>query len=124
MPLEQIIAVIIIVLITVFLWGIFKKLFKLMLYAGIIIILLMAANAYFIYQDFMDLREKFGSLSKEVLLVDGSEVVTGIILKGDDFEVLGNEQLNETSYELKNKNYGSTTRPTASARQRPDRIPA
>jgi len=105
MPFEQIITIIIIALIAVFVWGIFKKLFKLMFYAGIIILLLMAANAYFIYRDFMDLRENFGLSSKEVLLVDGSEVVTGIILKGDDFEALSSQQLNEFSFELKNKNY-------------------
>ncbi|MBI2522989.1 hypothetical protein HYW19_01230 [Candidatus Woesearchaeota archaeon] len=105
MPIENIITIIIVVLIIVFLWGIFKKLFKLMFYAGIIILLLMAANAYFIYQDFMDLRENFGSSSKEVLLVDGSDVMTGIILRGNDFETVSNQQLNEISYELKNKNY-------------------
>ena len=105
MPFEQIITIIIIALIAVFVWGIFKKLFKLMFYAGIIILLLMAANAYFIYRDFMDLRENFGLSSKEVLLVDGSEIVTGIILEGDDFEALSNQQLNEIPSELKNKNY-------------------
>ena len=105
MPLEQIITIIIAVLIIVFIWGIFKKLFKLMFYIGIIILLLMAANAYFIYRDFMDLKENFGPLSKEVLLVDGSEVITGIVLKGDSFETLSSQQLNEISSELENKNY-------------------
>jgi len=105
MPFEQIIAIVAFFLVLVFIWGIFKKLFKLMFYAGIIILLLMAANAYFIYRDFMDLRENFSLSSKEVLLVDGSEVITGIILEGDDFKALGNQQLNEISSELKNKNY-------------------
>ncbi len=105
MPFEQIIAIAAFFLVLVFVWGVFKKLFKLMFYAGIIILLLMAANAYFIYRDFMDLRENFGLSSKEVLLVDGNEVITGIILKGDDFETIGSQQLNEISPELKNKNY-------------------
>lgn len=105
MPFEQIIAIVAFFLVLVFVWGIFKKLFKLMLYAGIIILLLMAANAYFIYQDFMDLRENFGLSSKEVLLVDGSEVITGIVLEGDSFETISNQQLNEISSELENENY-------------------
>ncbi len=105
MPLEQIIAIVAFFLVLVFVWGIFKKLFKLMFYVGIIILLLMAANAYFIYMDFIDLRENFGLSSKEVLLVDGNEVITGIILKGNDFETISNQQLNEISFELKNKNY-------------------
>ena len=105
MVLEQIIAIAAFFLVLVFVWGIFKKLFKLMFYAGVIIFLLMAANAYFIYQDFTDLRENFGLSSKEVLLVDGSEVITGIILKGDDFEAISNQQLDEISPELKNENY-------------------
>ena len=105
MLLEQIIAIVAFFLVLVFVWGIFKKLFKLMFYAGIIILLLMAGNAYFIYLDFMDLKEKFGSSSKEVLLVDGSEVITGIVLEGDSFEALSNQQLNEISSELENKDY-------------------
>ena len=105
MPFEQIIAIAAFFLVLVFVWGIFKKLFKLMFYIGIIILLLMAANAYFIYRDFMDLKENFGPLSKEVLLVDGSEVITGIVLKGDSFETLSNQQLNEISSRLKNKDY-------------------
>jgi len=105
MLLEQIIAIVAFFLVLVFVWGIFKKLFKLMFYAGIIILLLMAGNAYFIYRDFMDLKEKFGSSSKEVLLVDGSEVITGIVLEGDSFEALSNQQLNEISSELENKDY-------------------
>lgn len=105
MPFEQIIAIAAFFLVLVFIWGIFKKLFKLMFYAGIIVLLLMAANAYFVYRDFMDLRQNFGLSSKEVLLVDGNEVITGIILKGNDFETISSQQLNEISSKLKNKNY-------------------
>ena len=105
MPIDQIITIIIVVLITVFVWGIFKKLFKLMFYAGVIILLLMAANAYFIYRDFMDLRENFGQSSKEAMLVDGSKVITGIVLEGGSFETLSDQQLDEISSGLKNKNY-------------------
>ena len=105
MPIDQIITIIIVVLITVFVWGIFKKLFKLMFYSDVIILLLMAANAYFIYRDFMDLRENFGQSSKEAMLVDGSKVITGIVLEGGSFETLSDQQLDEISSGLKNKNY-------------------
>ncbi|MEK6869520.1 MAG: hypothetical protein AABX74_04775, partial [Nanoarchaeota archaeon] len=47
----------------------------------------------------------FGPLSKEVLLVDGSEVITGIVLEGDSFETISNQQLNGISSQLKNKDY-------------------
>jgi len=105
MPFEQIIAIAAFFLVLVLVWGTLKKLFKLIFYVGIIILLLMTGNAYFVYRDFMDLRENFGLSSKEVLLVDGSEVITGIILEGDDFEALSNQQLNEISSQLKNKDY-------------------
>ena len=105
MPLEQIISIVAFFLVLVLIWGVFKKIFKLMFYAGIIVLLLMAGNAYFIYRDFMDLRENFGQSSKEAMLVDGSKVITGIVLEGDSFEALSNQQLNEISSELENKDY-------------------
>ena len=43
MVLEKIIAIVIVALIVVFGWAIFKKVFKLMLFAGIVIMLLIVA---------------------------------------------------------------------------------
>jgi len=104
MPLEQIISIIVFVLVLVLIWGLFKKLFKLMFYAGIIISLLLAANLYFIYQDFKDLRENFGISEKKVILVDGNEVLTGLLM-GEETDFLTNTQLSDYSYSLRNDDY-------------------
>jgi len=104
MALEQIITIIIVALIAVFAWGIFKKLFKLMFYAGIIIFLLLAANLFFIYQDFTDLRENFSVSEKKVILKDGDEVLTGLVLN-DDTKLMTNKQLNDYSLYLKDNDY-------------------
>ncbi|MCH8004225.1 MAG: hypothetical protein IH934_06370 [Nanoarchaeota archaeon] len=104
MVFEQIIAIIVFVLVLVFIWGIFKKLFKLLFYAGIIIFLLLMANTYFIYQDFKDLRENFGVLEKKVILKDDDEVLTGLVLN-EDTKLMTNKQLNDYSLFLKDNNY-------------------
>ncbi|MCH8329580.1 MAG: hypothetical protein IIB81_04265 [Nanoarchaeota archaeon] len=80
MPLEQIITIIIIALVVVFAWAIFKKVFKLLFYIGIIIFLLIAINTYFLYEDVMDLKENFGIAEKKVILVDEGRVLTGLYL--------------------------------------------
>ena len=83
MPFEQIIAIVAFFLVLVFVWGVFKKLFKIMFYAGIIIFLLLAANLYFIYQDFKDLRENFAVSEKKVILKDDDKILTGLLLNED-----------------------------------------
>ena len=65
MVMEQIVAIIVFALVLVFVWGTFKKLFKLLFYTGIIISLLLAANMFFVYQDFNDLRKNFGVSEKK-----------------------------------------------------------
>ena len=104
MVYEQIITIIIITLIIVFVWGIFKRLFKLMFYAGIIIFLLLAANTYFIYQDFKDLGENFGVSEKKVILKDEDKVLTGLLLN-EDTDLMNDEQLNDYSSYLKGDDY-------------------
>lgn len=104
MVYEQIIAIIVFVLVLVFIWGIFKRLLKILFYAGIIIFLLMSANLYFIYQDFKDLRENFSVSEKKVILKDGDEILTGLLLN-EDTNLMSNRQLNEFSLNLKNNNY-------------------
>ena len=104
MVLEQIIAIIVFALVLVFVWGIFKKLFKVLFYAGIIILLLIAASTYFIYKDAMDLKENFGALEKKVILVDGNKVLTGFLLD-EGINFLTKSQLNEFSSYLEEKNY-------------------
>jgi len=104
MVYEQIIAIIVFVLVLVFIWGIFKKLFKILFYAGIVIFLLMSANLYFIYQDFKDLRENFAVSEKKVILKDDNEILTGLLLD-EDTNLMTNKQLNDYSSYLKDNNY-------------------
>ena len=104
MPFEQIIAIVAFFLVLVFVWGVFKKLFKIMFYAGIIIFLLLAANLYFIYQDFKDLRENFAVSEKKVILKDDDKILTGLLLN-EDINLITDRQLNDYSYYLKNNDY-------------------
>ncbi len=104
MVLEQIIAIVVFVLVLVFVWGIFKKLFKVLFYAGIIIFLLIAANTYFLYKDVMDLRENFGVAEKKVILADEGRVLTGLLLN-DETNFLTASQLEEFSSYLENDDY-------------------
>ncbi|MDP6265772.1 MAG: hypothetical protein QF584_03295 [Candidatus Woesearchaeota archaeon] len=106
MVYEQIITIIIITLIIVLVWGIFKRLFKLMFYAGIIIFLLLAANTYFIYQDFKDFRENFAVSEKKVILKDGDVILTGLVLN-EDTGLMADKQLNDYSSYLRNNDYES-----------------
>ena len=102
--MEQIIAIIVFVLVLVFIWGIAKRLVKIMFYAGIIIFLLLAANLFFIYQDFKDLRENFGVSEKKVILKDENEILTGLVLN-EDTNLMTNKQLNDYSSYLRNNDY-------------------
>jgi|TARA_B100001964_G_C14185010_1_gene578204 hypothetical protein len=106
MPLEQVLTIVIIALVVVFAWTIFMKLFKLLFYIGIIIFLLLAANLFFIYQDFNDLKENFGVSEKKVILVEGNEVLTGLMLNGDT-KLMTNEQLDDYSSYLRDNDYES-----------------
>ena len=96
MVLEQIITIIVVVLVLVFVWGIVKKLFKIMFYAGLIIFLLISANLFFIFQDFNDFRQNFGVSEKKVILKDEDRVLTGLVLD-EDTNLMTNTQLNDYS---------------------------
>jgi len=104
MPLEQIISIIVFIVVLVLIWGIFKKLFKLMFFAGIIISLLLILNLFFIYHDFKDLRENFSVLEKKVILKDGDKVLMGLVLN-EDTELMTIKQLNDYSLLLKDDKY-------------------
>lgn len=104
MALEQIITVIIIALVAVFAWAIFSKLLKIMFYVGIVIFLLLAVNMFFIYKDVADLKENFGVSTKKVILVDGDNVLTGLLLDGD-ISFMTNSQLSEFSSYLEDEDY-------------------
>jgi len=104
MVMEQIVAIIVFALVLVFVWGTFKKLFKLLFYTGIIISLLLAANMFFVYQDFNDLRKNFGVSEKKVILKNDNEILTGLLLN-EDAKLMTNKQLDDYSSYLKNNNY-------------------
>ena len=105
MPFEQIIAIAAFFLVLVFVWGIAMKLFKILFYVGIIIFLLLAANLFFIYQDFKDLKENFSVSEKKVILADDGRILTGLLL-GEETDFMTNSQLEDYSSYLKNSDYG------------------
>ena len=104
MPFEQIIAIAAFFLVLVFVWGIAMKLFKILFYVGIIIFLLLAANLFFIYQDFKDLKENFSVSEKKVILADDGRILTGLLL-GEETDFMTNSQLEDYSSYLKNSDY-------------------
>lgn len=102
--MEQIVAIIVFALVLVFVWGTFKKLLKLLFYAGIIISLILAVNIFFVYLDFNDLRKNFGVSEKKVILKDDRGILTGLLLD-EDAKLMTDKQLDDYSSYLKNNNY-------------------
>jgi len=104
MALESLIPIIIIIFILFIAWTLFKKIFKVLFYIGVIIILLIAVNSYFLYQDVADLRQNLANSEKKVILVDDEEVITGFLLNGE-VDFLDSKQIEEFSSYLEDKNY-------------------
>jgi hypothetical protein len=105
MVVENIVGIVVIALLVIFLWGIFAKAIKLLFYVGIAIFILLAINSFFIYQDLMDLKKNFASEPKQVLLVDDNRVLTGLIIDGQDIDVLENSDLNSLAEYIEDQNY-------------------
>lgn len=101
---EQVLTLVIAGLIILCVWSIFKKLFKLFFYVGIVLLIIIALNTFFIYRDIVDLRENFSSSEKKIILVDGSKILTGFLFNGG-VSFLGGNQLDEYSTYLNNGDY-------------------
>ena len=101
---EQVLTLVIAGLIVLFIWSIFKGLFKLFFYAGIALVVIIALNTFFIYKDIVDLRENFSSSSKKIILVDGDKILTAFMLNGG-VSFLGGSQMEEYSSYLKEGSY-------------------
>lgn len=104
MALETLIPIIITVLVVVFVWTIFKKLFKILFFIGIVLFLIIAGTTYYIYQDIVDLRQNLDGSTKKIMLVDNNKVITGFLLNGE-VNLLSDGKLEEYSSHLKEKNY-------------------
>ena len=101
---EQVLTLVIAGLIVLFIWSIFKGLFKLFFYVGIALVIIIALNTFFIYKDIVDLRENFSSSSKKIILVDGDKILTAFMLNGG-VSFLGGSQMEEYSSYLKEGSY-------------------
>jgi hypothetical protein len=104
MALEIIVPIVVGILVIVVGWSLFKKVTGLLLYAGIALILLLAATSFFIYQDMVDLKKNFAGSTKKVILVDEDKVLTGFLLNGE-IGYLTNKELVEFSSYLENNDY-------------------
>jgi hypothetical protein len=104
MALETIFAIVIILIVIVISWAIFKKLFKIGFYILLVITLLLAVNIFFVYKDMVDLRENFAVDAKKVVLVDFEEVLTGLQLNSE-ISYLTESELDTIKNQFKNKQY-------------------
>ena len=104
MALDTIIIIVIIAFVILFAWTLFKKVFKIMFYLGLIVIFLLLLNMLFLYQDVADLRENFAVQEKKVILVDNEEVISGLLLS-QDVDLLTDKQLEDFSEKLKDEEY-------------------
>ena len=102
--MPSIIQLIIIVFLVFIVLTIVKKLFKLLFYGGIAILILILLNTYFIYQDVADLRENFAASTKNVILVDDKQVLTGFLIT-NEINFITNEKLDEFSSNLENEDF-------------------
>ncbi len=101
---EQVLTLVIAGLIVLFIWSIFKGLFKLFFYAGIALVAIIALNTFFIYKDIADLRENFSASPKKIMLVDGDKVLTAFMLNGG-VSFLGGSQMEEYASYLEEGSY-------------------
>lgn len=104
MVLESLIPIVIIALVVVFAWGLFKKFFKVIIYVGVAIILVIAGTTFMIYQDAKDLKKNFNPSEKKIILVENNEVLTGLLL-GADITPISDSETTEFSSYLGNKDY-------------------
>lgn len=104
MVLEKIIVIAIIILSVMFVWAILKRLFKLLSYISIIIVVIIGVNAFFIYNDVIDLKKNFADSTKKIILVDNDKALTGLLLN-DETKIIEQQELNKISANLANKDY-------------------
>ena len=104
MALDIVFIIIIVVIALIIGWAIFKRVFKLFIYAGLIIALLLALNIYFVYKDAADLREHFTTSTKKVILVDDDKVLTGFLLDRN-INFIADDELSRLSSSLAEGNY-------------------
>lgn len=104
MAISSIITFIIIALVVLLVWGIFKKLFKILFYVGVIIVVLIVFNSYFIYKDVNELKENFADSSKKIILINNNQVITGFTLNHDT-NYLTNQQIQDSSKYLENDEF-------------------
>ena len=101
-----IIAVIVFLLVAAFVWHLFGKLIKLLVWVAIIAVIITIINAFFVYKDVMDLRQNFAHSTKKAVLMDDGKALTGLLLNGETV-IIGEQDLNELSSSIKNKDYKS-----------------
>ena len=68
------------VLVIIIAWAIFKRLFKIAMYTGGTIFLIIAITTAFLVMDIKDYSLKFEDSGKKIILVDGDDVLTGFRL--------------------------------------------
>lgn len=109
MALKTIILLAAVLLIILLLWGFLKHikhLFRMLVPAFIVILLIVAATTFFIYRDIADLKANLEQSAKKIILVDKNKVLTGFILKSQ-VGFLTDGQIEEFSADLQNKDYSA-----------------
>jgi len=101
MAYESIIPIIIGALIVVFAWSIFKKLFKVVFYVGIVMAIIVAGTTFMIYKDMKDLKVNFNPSEKKIILVEENKVLTGLLL-GTEVDYIPESDINKFSSFLEN----------------------
>ena len=104
--LIPIIAVFVFLLVAAFVWHAFGKFIKFLLWLVIILGIIAAINAIFVYKDVIDLRQNFAHSTKKVILMDDGKALTGLLLNGET-EVIGESELNKISLSVEDKGYKS-----------------
>lgn len=102
--LVPIIAVFVFIIVAAFVWHIFEKLIKLLLWVAIIAVIIVIINAVFVYRDVMDLRQNFAHSAKKVILMDSNKALTGLLLNGET-KIIGEIELNKLSSSMENNGY-------------------
>ncbi len=84
-----------------------KKILKIFFFISILLLVFVLSFGIFIYQDVVDIKENFVSSNKLFLLEDNNEILTGIIIIGDETVFIDENQVNTYTNYLQEKDYES-----------------
>jgi len=104
MIIETSLGIVLAIFILVIGWGLFKKIFEIVYYAGIGFVLLLIVGGFLIFNDVKDFKENFSERGNVILLENDGIVLAGYTME-ENPKFFTSSQISEYSIHLQNKDY-------------------